>query len=644
MGKILIMATSDKIESLSRQFITTLPEKEQENVKVINVRLYNAVRIAQGLNPNEIDAVIVRGNTAIVLSNANLPFPVIPITVYTPEIASALQKARKLSGKEKPFVGIAGFDQSIGSISALNALLDISGIQIRYYHMYSHQDIIAAANKGLMDELDVMIGGPMCVEECKKVGLPAIELESTLASILPAYEQAREFQNALFRQQIISSEDNVISSHTKELILSVDKSGCIITSNHCINASFHIFPQFVKGDYITKHPFFEDTDLSKIEEAACNHSAILLTYHEDNYILHVAKETLKAQTEQYILSIYLASDIRDIDISMRHALYSRRKTSCPTLDELKYYGLISEKSASKAHIHAHTDMPILIVSPCGGGADFLAQAIHDEHNNPQKPFLTFNCLQPEPAQNPVPIQEQLKTLIESSTEGTLFLSHLEALPSAVQTHLANVILSLYDTSYPNSKLPHRPSKLIFELQTPDNPSAAGSLLQKELLFTLSATTIFLVPLTQRMEDLYKIFGYFFCRYRAQKYAPADYYIFQNALCTYNWPGNLIQISAFAKYMAEIYKDTPLTATVIQETIAELYTGQEYIIKSPAPETEQETLAVPYITLKNKVLTLDYMKRILNKNNGNRTQAAKELGISRTSFWKCFQELENRENA
>lgn len=641
MGKIVIMATSDKIASISRQFIMTLPEKEQENVKIINVRLSNAVRIAQGLNPNEVDAVIVRGNTAIVLSNANLPFPIIPIIVYTSEIANAFQQARKLSGKEKPFVGIAGFDQSIGSISALNALLDVSGIQTRFYHIYNHRDIIAAANKGVQDELDVMIGGPLCVEECQKVGLPAIELESTIASILPAYEQAREFQNSLIRQQSISSEDNSLSSYVKELIVSVDKTGCIISSNHFINSTFHIFPQLVKGIYISKHPFFAHTSLEEIEAAAQNHLAILLTHHDCVYVLKAVKEITKKQEEQYILSIYPISEIHNIDLAIRRVLYAQESTHLLCLEDMEYHGLISKDVLKKALIHTHTTLPILISSPCGGGGELLAHAIHGHRSEEKSPFLSFDCQYFVHTPDSSIIREKIKEFVQDSVDGTLFISHLESLPFDIQDYLANIIQAYYHIGLSDVETIHRPPKIILEIQIPTDRLLWKSLLSQRLFFQLSASIIELLPLAARTDDLYKVFGFYFCKYRKTKYVPADYYPLQNALCSYHWPGNLIQIDVFARYIAETHQDTPVTSTIIQKTISELYSFLDINKEPPVPQEKQETPKVPYVVLKNKVLTLDHLKKALDNNNGNRTQAAKELGISRTSFWKCYQELQSQ---
>lgn len=642
MGKIVIMATSEKIASISRQFIMTLPEKEQENVKIINVRLNSAVRIAQGLNPNEVDAVIVRGNTAIVLSNANLPFPIIPIIVYTSEIANAFQQARKLSGKEKPFVGIAGFDQSIGSISALNALLDVSGIQIRFYHIYNHRDIIAAANKGVQDELDVMIGGPLCVEECQKVGLPAIELESTIASLLPAYEQAREFQNSLVRQQSISSEDNALSSYVKELIVSVDKTGCIISSNHFINSTFHIFPQLVKGIYISKHPFFEQTTLEEIAAAALDHSAILITYHDCVYALKTLKEITKRQEEQYILSVYPISEIHDIDLAVRRVLYTQESSQTLSLEDLEYYGLISREAFQKSLVHTHTTLPVLISSPCGGGGELLAHAIHNHRSDEGNPFLSFDCQYFVHISDSSMIHDKLKESVQASMDGTLFLSHLESLSPDIQDYLANIIQIQYRTNALDKEPIHRPPKLILETQIPVEDLLRDSRLSQRLFYQLSASIIELLPLSERSDDLYKIFGFYFCKYRNIKYVPADHYACQNALCSYYWPGNLIQLGVFARYMAETRQDTSVTYGEIQKAIAELYGFLEQNKKPPVSQEKQETPKVPYVILKNQVLTLNHLKKALDNNNGNRTRAAKELGISRTSFWKCYQELQAKE--
>ena len=200
MGKIVFMATSNYLMDTMNRFVSTLPSSE--NIHIISAGLNNAVYVARGLLPQEVDAVVVRGNTATVLSEANLPFPVIPILVGIPEIAEAFQQAKELSQKEKPLIGVSGFEQSINNIKALLAL---SGVEIRFYHIGSMTDIEKCVSAAIQDRVDVMISGQLCAGLSREKGLPAVEMKASIASIQQAYNQAVDFQKSAMKQRALSA-------------------------------------------------------------------------------------------------------------------------------------------------------------------------------------------------------------------------------------------------------------------------------------------------------------------------------------------------------------------------------------------------------------------------------------------------------
>ena len=62
MGKIVFMSTSDDSMNSMQQFVAQL--KDPGSVRILRAALDNAVYIARGLDPREVDAVVVRSRSA----------------------------------------------------------------------------------------------------------------------------------------------------------------------------------------------------------------------------------------------------------------------------------------------------------------------------------------------------------------------------------------------------------------------------------------------------------------------------------------------------------------------------------------------------------------------------------------------------
>ena len=558
MGKIVFMSTSDDSMNSMQQFVAQL--KDPGSVRILRAALDNAVYIARGLDPREVDAVVVRGNTASALSRARLPFPVIPLTVGTEEIAQAFDAARRLVGKEKPVIGVSGFEQSISDIKAL---LSLSGIEIRFYHIESIEDIYTCAENALQDGIDVMISGKLCTAECLRRGLPAVEMGTTLDSIRLAYEQAREFQKSALRQRVLSEQESLLSHNAPEALIAVTPSGEIVSANRRAGIFFNRPPENLRGSALSDLSGLESLEMEAAARMARDGSTAVISHGREKYALTAESVSLSRGKNGYVLRFQAVSDIRRMELAVRRAL-SPEAPPCPKLNELPALGLFTGDTLAAAQKAARSYAPLLLISEPGCGAELLSRSIHLTGPRSNMPFTPCDCRA---------LSGDIGEVFDRARSGTLFLGH-----------------------------------------------------------ALTADVICLPPLREHTEDLEAIFNAML-----SACSPGRRFTLPEGcgreLRASRWYGNLIQLFALARSAAA--SGDEITPQLLRQKLARMASLE---CSGTGKDNAGGTADEPQVTVKNSVLSKSRLESVLRRNGGSRSLTASELGLSRTSLYKCMREL------
>ena len=72
--------------------------------------MVSAVWQARGMDKKQVDVLIARGDTARLLKESGLPFPVVDIGITDDSIVQCIMKAEEISGAEEPSIGIVGME------------------------------------------------------------------------------------------------------------------------------------------------------------------------------------------------------------------------------------------------------------------------------------------------------------------------------------------------------------------------------------------------------------------------------------------------------------------------------------------------------------------------------------------------------
>lgn len=275
---------------------------------------------------------------------------------------------------------------------------------------------------------------------------------------------------------------------------------------------------------------------------------------------------------------------------------------------------------------------VLITGESGTGKELIAKAIHNGSPRRNAPFIAVNCAAiPETL-----IESELfgyakgafsgadsakRGLIEEARGGTLFLDEIGEFPLALQPKLLRVLQEGEMRRLGDTRLIKTDFKIIAATSRDLARDTGGGRFRSDLFYRLNVLPIHIPPLRERMDDVPPLVSYFIAIYnmrlnrRFTGVAPEA----MSEIMSYEWPGNVRELEN-AVERAMILSDS--------EFIRKIDLGTALTKKSPDTRSLTETMSYEEA---RKSIEDSYIDKALAETRGNRTKAAKILGISRRSL-------------
>lgn len=283
---------------------------------------------------------------------------------------------------------------------------------------------------------------------------------------------------------------------------------------------------------------------------------------------------------------------------------------------------------SKIKVIAHQDVTVLIRGESGTGKELIARIIHSQSKRKDKPLLTMNC---------ATITE---TLIESelfghekgaftgadyrrlgkfelANGGTLFLDEIGDMSLITQAKVLRVIQEHQFERVGGEKTIKTDIRLITATHRNLEKMCRESKFREDLFYRINVHPIKIPPLVERTEDIPVLFDYFIKKYSSEfsKYIENVSNEVYDRLLLYTWPGNVRELKNIVERMVMLATTTKLTELDLPDEIITINNAITGAITS-------KTLKEIVNNCKRKALL-----NALQQCNGNRTKAAKLLGVS-----------------
>jgi transcriptional regulator with PAS, ATPase and Fis domain len=284
---------------------------------------------------------------------------------------------------------------------------------------------------------------------------------------------------------------------------------------------------------------------------------------------------------------------------------------------------------------ARVDSTVLIEGETGTGKELVARAIHQASHHKDHPFVAVNCA----GLTESLVASQLfghrrgaftgavsdqKGLIEAAEGGTLFLDEIGDIPLTVQTSLLRVLQEREITRLGESRLRKVDVRVLAATHHNLAKDVTSGTFRADLLYRIRVGRVLLPPLRERREDIPFLISHFLSQYRATTGKPVETVSNEamRLLMAYSWPGNVRELQHAIEFAVI---RCPHSIIQPQDLPPEMINQDERI-----PVVPSEEMAPNHE--KDRILSA------LKQTGGNRSAAAKLLGISRITLYRRLSRL------
>ena len=291
-----------------------------------------------------------------------------------------------------------------------------------------------------------------------------------------------------------------------------------------------------------------------------------------------------------------------------------------------------ESMIRTAQIVAATDVHILIEGETGTGKELMAQALQKSSTRADKPFVIINC-----AALPAELIESLlfgheKGAFTGATErkdgyvqkaqnGTLFLDEIGELPLSLQAKLLRFVengecqrVGSHETEVVDVRILAATHRNLLQC-------IKDGTFRQDLFYRLSVVTLRLPTLKERRSDIEELTKNFLAQAAERNHTTASIFN-QDALTLlkqYSWPGNIRELKNVCEHVSALLPGEIIEKNNLPLEIRESKTFSQSGYTLPEQGIDMESLEI------------DLIKQALSYSNGNKSKAAKLLGLTRDAF-------------
>lgn len=368
--------------------------------------------------------------------------------------------------------------------------------------------------------------------------------------------------------------------------------------------------------------------------------------------LSEAMETLSGGAMGYLAKPFTIADV--VEQLRLAGTLARPPASGEVITPTEYqeHGLVGRsasmtKVVSTIHRIAPTNASVFITGPTGTGKELVAREVHRLSRRAQKPFVTINC----GAVSPHLVESELfghvkgaftgadrdrVGLLEEANGGTIFFDEITEPVQLFQVKLLRALQERKIRRVGSNRQIDLDVRVIAATNRDIKAEVEAGRFRADLFYRLNQCLLHIPPLKERPDDILPLASHFIARESARLGRRVSCPVSLIKLLEgYEWPGNVRELEGAIVTAAEVCRTDAHSGGVIQ--ISDL-PDEIRAALGDADEADQRVLigsAEVLPTLADVERT--HIERALRETGGNRTKAAKLLGIPRRTLVRKLSE-------
>ncbi|MBI1388252.1 MAG: response regulator [bacterium] len=302
---------------------------------------------------------------------------------------------------------------------------------------------------------------------------------------------------------------------------------------------------------------------------------------------------------------------------------------------------------------APTSSTVLITGETGTGKDQVAREIHEQSRRNNKPLIKVDCASlPESL-----LESELfghikgsftgaikdrKGRFEMADGGTIFLDEIGEMSASAQQRLLRILQDSELERVGSSTTIHVDVRVI----AATNRDLAQRIIEKkfreDLYYRLRVVQIQIPPLRERREDIPLLAQAFLKRYTEETQKQADEFSddVMEIFYSYPWPGNVRELQHAVEHAVIFARNRQIEP---RDLPPEISAGQTplFVSKEEPVHQDGKNILIP-LGMPLEEAELEIIRQTLTSVGGNKEEAARVLGLSRSSLYRRLPKLREGE--
>lgn len=642
MPEILFLAPYHDIAEVAREICR---EDENSDIVIEVARMDEAVNRARHAGKEGFHVIICRGVTTWKIRNSGVDLPVVDVLIGGYDIVKAYFEAKKIGDR----IGIVDVEEVIAGIDSFEEVVEDK--IIKYACSNDLEDISKGVQYLRQQGADVVMGKVAMANEARRQGLLSVVISSGLDSVRRAIYEARRV-NIVRNQEMKRAEQfKAILEFSYDGIIALDKEGKITVFNKASETISGWKAEKAIGQYIT----------SVIPKAYC-HKLLQTGKADIGEILDIGNAKVIAnrvpiivdnKVEGVVTTFQQIERLQKIEGKVRRQLAERGLVAKYTFESIIGESYAVKNAVHLAQEYAGVDSTVLIYGQTGAGKEMFAHSIHNASRRKNEPFVAVNCAAlPENLLESELFgyvegaftgarKEGKAGMFEMAHKGTFFLDEVGEMSPMLQARLLRVIEQGEVMRLGDSSIIPVDVRLIAATHRNLKHMVEQGQFREDLFYRLNVLSIKVPPLKDRGNDIIQIAYRFlneFCSRRGKnsgRFSPEA----EKMLLNYSWPGNLRELrNAMERLALRSWKEFVEHSDIANVLLLD---DEISIDKMIAPgEINPNGIGTngEHGYQDNWINTVEkqVIKKVLEETRGNKAEAARRLGISRTTLWRKLQ--------
>jgi DNA-binding NtrC family response regulator len=364
--------------------------------------------------------------------------------------------------------------------------------------------------------------------------------------------------------------------------------------------------------------------------------------------VETAIEAMKAGASDYVLKPFSMEEIKLIigkELDVRRLREENRDLREALGERYRFENIVAQSAKMQEVLAvvervAPTNSTVLLGGESGVGKDMIARAIHQHSRRASGPFIKINCTAiPENL-----LESELfgyekgaftgamtakPGKFELADKGSIFLDEIGDVPGAIQAKLLRVLQEREFERLGGTKTLKVDVRVLAATNQDLRAALEQGTFREDLYYRLNVVPISIPPLREHKEDIPYLVDHFLARYARESAKPITGITpaAMKMLMDFYWPGNIRELENIIERAVALSTGTMLDVADIRLDVGP--GGAAVVGAGISAGDASGPFLPPGMTLEQ--YEDEIIKEALRRANGNKSQAARLLGLSRNAF-------------